>query len=110
MEKYFSLFSPLHYSLKQFQYSPSYDEDLAIHLTEIMHPTDSRWSLPAMKTEVDDLLRRKTYKLILKEDLRLDENVCPGCFVLARKSTEDNKVKFKNRSLIGGHRDKMFII
>ena len=44
--------------------------------------------------------------MILKGELPPDGNIFPGRFVLAIKSTDDGKIKYKARYVIGGHRDK----
>lgn len=76
-----------------------------------MNPNGSCCSLPAMmedtKKKVAGLVERKTFKVDLKEDLPQDANICLRRFVLEIKSTEDNKIKFKARFVIGGHRDKL---
>lgn len=89
--------------------SPSLNCD--IHLTEILHPTDLRASSPEMneakKAKIKGLLKRGTFKIILKRDVPKNGNILPGRFVLAIKSLVDRKIKFKARYVIGGHRDKL---
>jgi len=86
-------------------------EEQNVFLTEIIDRKDSRATSPEMtaakQAEVRDLLRRGTFKVILREDVPSDANVLPGRFVLAIKSTEDGKIKHKARYLIGGHRDRL---
>ena len=69
------------------------DTSTQIHLTEIIE-------------EIQNLLERGAFKVILKEDITTDSNVLPGRFFLAIKSTEDGEIKFKTRYVIDGHRDK----
>ena len=80
-------------------------------LTEVISPTDPRAYSPQMtaakRKEIMSLMRRGTFKVILKEEIPPDGNVLPGRFVLAIKSTEDDRIKFKARFVIGGHRDKL---
>eukprot|EP00171_Calliarthron_tuberculosum_P004009 IDg4009t1 len=102
-----SLFAGIERSMRQFE-SPSDDY---VFLTEIIQSSDPRAQSSemsaAVRTEVQGLLRRGTFKVILREDVPPDANVLPDRFVLAIKSTEDGKVKFKARYVIGGHRDKL---
>ena len=80
------------------------------HLTEIITRGDPRAYTPEMpaakKADIKNLLERGTFKVILKEELPPDGNIFPGRFVLAIKSTDDGKVKYKATYVIGGHRDK----
>lgn len=80
-------------------------------LTEIIDPRDPRARsmkmVAAKKDEVRNLLKRGTFKGMLKEDIPPDGNVLPGRFVLSIKSTEDQEIKFKARYVIGDHRDKL---
>ena len=81
-----------------------------VHLTEIIPLGDPRAysaeMTAAKKAEIRSLLERKTFKVILKEELPTNGNILPGRFVLAIKSTEDGKIKHKARYVIGGHRGK----
>lgn len=43
----------------------------------------------AKKTEIRNLLKRETFKIILKEDMPRDNNELPGRFILAIKSNRD---------------------
>lgn len=60
----------------------------------------------ANKAEIRNLLERGTFKVVMKEDIALNANALPGCFVLQIKSTEDDKVKLKARYVVGGNRDR----
>ena len=81
-----------------------------VHLTEIITRGDPRAYYPEMtaakKAEIKNPLERGTFKVILKDELPPDGNILPGCFVLAIKSTDDEKIKYKARYVIGGRRDK----
>eukprot|EP00171_Calliarthron_tuberculosum_P023469 IDg23469t1 len=103
-------FSELHHSLDHFSSSDD-DNYQQTYLSEIIDAKDPRAASKEMsdakKKEVRGLLERGTFKLILHEEVPSDANVLPGRFVLAIKSTEDGKVKFKARYVIGGHRDKL---
>ena len=89
--------------------TPTLDSD--IFMTEIIPNSDDRASTPEMlearAEEIRNLIKRKTFKVILKEDLPADANVLPGRFVLALKSTVDGKIFHKARFVIGGHRDRL---
>ena len=79
-------------------------------LTETITPRDPRSYSPEMtaakKAEIKSLLDRGTFKVILQEELPPDGNILPGRFVVAIKSTDDDKINYKARYVIGGHRDK----
>ena len=83
----------------------------AIQVTEIIDKDDPRASSTemnnAIKEEVRDLLRRGTFKVVLKEELPDGANALTARFVLAIKSNADGKIKYKARYVIGGHRDKL---
>ena len=59
----------------------------------------------AINSEVQDLLRREIFKVILKEELPDSANVLTARFVPAIESNADGEVKYKARYVIGGHRD-----
>ena len=81
-----------------------------VHLTEIIPLGDPRTYFAEMtaakKAEIRILLERKTFKVILKEELPPDGNNLTGRFVLAFNSTEDVKMKHKARYVIRGDCDK----
>ena len=62
--------------------------------------------------EVIDLLKRGTFKVILKEELPCGANALTARFIPAIKSYTDGIIKYKARYIIGGHRDilKHFMI
>ena len=86
-------------------------EALDIRLTEVVRADYERASSPKMQkailAEVRDLLRRGTFKVVLKEELPDGANALTARFVLAIKSTVDGKVKYKARYVMGGHRDRL---
>ncbi len=95
-----------------FQYvSINDDSDCGTCLTEVVDASDPRPTWPEMteakREEVTDLFKRGTLKVILQEKVPPNAKILPGRFVLANKSTEDGKVKFKARYVISGHRDRM---
>lgn len=90
--------------------SPNADAE-DIYLTEVLDREDPREHSKQMdeakREEINNLLDRRTFKVILTEDVPQDGNVLPGRFVLAIKSTEDGMTKYKARYVIGGHRDRL---
>ena len=81
----------------------------AVYLTEIVDRADPRGNSQKMnaarRKEIKTLLERRRFKVMLREDVPPGGNILPGTIVLAIKSTEDGKVKYKVRYVIGGHRD-----
>ena len=106
-------FKTLHSSLRKFS---SAERDLSINITETINKDDPRVNSPQMRQavldEVKDLLRRGTFKVILKGELPDGANALTARFVLAIKSSTDGKVKYKARYVIGAHRDilKYFMV
>ena len=94
-------------SIQYFE-SPKDDD---IYMTEIIPNQDVRAKshemTEAKRQEIKNLLKRGTFKVLLREDIPRNANVLPGRFVLAFKSTEDGKLKHKARYVIGGHRDRL---
>ena len=86
------------------------DMECVTHATEVLKPYDPRCRSEMMsevkKREIQGLLNRGTFKIIMREDIPHNANVLPGRFVLAIKSTEDGEIKYKARFVMGGHRDK----
>lgn len=52
------------------------------------------------------MLDRGTFMMMLKEEPAHNGNILRGRFVFAIKSTDDRKVKYKARYVIGSHRNK----
>ena len=81
------------------------------YMTEVIHENDPRAHTPEMEAarmcEVRDLLKRGTFKVILKKELPHNANALPARFVLAIKSAIDGQTKCKARYVVGGHRDKL---
>ena len=80
-----------------------------VRLTEVITKDDPRANseemLKAKLDEVSDLLRRGTFKVILKGELPDGANALTARFVLAIKSSIDDKIKYKARYVVGGHLD-----
>ncbi len=87
------------------------EEEIIVHLTEIIDPNDPRASSKQMsqakRKEIKGLLDRGTFSIILRERVPPDGNVLPGRFDFAINSTEDGQIKFKARCVIDGHRDRI---
>lgn len=105
-------FAKLRDCLDKFTTTPAVEADSTpIFSTEVLSSNDPRSKGPRMtdevKTEVKELIDRKTFKTILKEDIPEDANVLPGRFVLSIKSAQDGSQRYKARFVIGGNRDKL---
>lgn len=57
--------------------------------------------IKGIKSIIKGLLEGEICKVILKEDFPAEANALPGRFVLSNKSSEENKIKFKERFVIG---------
>ena len=68
-------------------------------MTEVIDKNDPRADTTemhaAMMSEVRDLLKRGTFKVILREDLPDGANALTARFVLAIKSDADGNIKYK---------------
>lgn len=82
-----------------------------IFVTEILDQSDSRVETLEMyesrRKEVKGLIERRTFKVILKEGVPRGANNLLARFVFAIKSTEDRKINYKARYVIGGHRGRL---
>lgn len=61
----------------------------------------------AKRTEVQNLMRRGTFKVIHIKDVPPDGSVLPGSLFLGIKTGIDGRAKEKALILIGGHRDRL---
>ncbi|MEM1283154.1 MAG: reverse transcriptase domain-containing protein [Chlamydiota bacterium] len=81
-----------------------------IHITEVLHPADPRafgkLATEAKKKEIEGLIRKGTWKIVLKEEVPRDANVLTSHFVITIKDVETNQPIFKARYVIHGHKDK----
>jgi hypothetical protein len=85
--------------------SPTYN----IHVTEVICNGDHRERLleDAKKKEVAGLIRRGTWKVVLKEDIEPDANIImSGRFVLSIKNSGTDEEMLKARFVAQGYRDK----
>lgn len=87
----------------------SLKEDIVLP-TEVLDPEDERarsiQMTRAKQKEVRDLLKRGTFKIILKEAVSSNANVFSGRLLLAIRSDLDGRIKHKARYVMGGQRDK----
>lgn len=79
-----------------------------VHFTEVILPRDPRSGLfdEAKRREIEGLLQRGTFKLVLREELPSNPNIVPSRFVLAIKREGNGEEVFKARFVLGGHIDK----
>lgn len=97
--------------LKQFVSRPTKtnEEPLSVHMTELLHPSDSRGQSPeaqqAKELEIINIVNRGTWTLVLEEDIPQDANVMTGGFVVTIKDVETNSPIFKARYVIHGNKD-----
>ena len=77
-------------------------------LTEVLKPGDPREALfdEAKKKEIQGLVEKGTWKVILKSEMSPNPNILGGRFVLAIKDAGTDKEKWKARFVVQGHRDK----
>ena len=77
-------------AIRKYASEPTPDD---CYVTEVIHENDPRSHTPEMEAakmrEVRDLLKRGTFKVILKEELPHNANALPAHFVLAIMSTVD---------------------
>ena len=81
-----------------------------IYHTEIIQEGDVRTALfsDAKRKELDGLIQRGTFKIVIREDIEEEShapNILPTRFVLAIKHGMDNKLIYKARFVLGGHKD-----
>ena len=79
-------------------------------ITEVLHPSDPRndssEASTAKRKEIESLVKRETWKVVIREEVPKGSNIINGRFVMAIKDTETNKPYFKARFVAQGHRDK----
>lgn len=76
--------------------------------TEIITPHDPRSGLfdEAKRNELEALIKRGTFKMVLRSELENNPNIVPSRFVLAIKHKETGEEIYKARFVLGGHRDR----
>ena len=75
--------------------------------TEVLPIGDAREGLfdEAKRSELLDLIRRGTFKIVLRDECGKNPSVVPSRFVLAIKHTITGEQKLKARFVLGGHCD-----
>lgn len=76
--------------------------------TEVIKSGDPRESLfdEADHNELNGLLERGAFKVVLRAEAGNNPNIVPSKFLLATKNKNDENTKYKARFIIGGHRDR----
>ena len=81
-------------------------ENIRTHLTELIQVADPRAKDSRMKeaiaVEIRDLVRRGTFKVVMREEIPPNANVLTARFVLAIKHKISCEVRFKAIYVIGG--------
>ena len=92
----------IHHAISEFTNERRYIDSF---MTEVIKDNEPQAKSPEMiriiSSEVRDLLKRGTFKVLLQEELPDGANVLTARFVLAIKSNADNKVKYKARYGVG---------
>lgn len=98
--------------MTQFITEPSreYYGTFNVHITEILEPSDPRANSEeakkAKKRELEELIRRGTWKIVAHDELPKGANIMSGGFVVTIKDIETDKPRFKARFVIHGNQDK----
>lgn len=81
-----------------------------VRITEILTPSDPRTQSEEVKAakrkELNGLIRRGTWKVVLHDEVPDKANVMICGFILTIKDTETDEPKFKARFVIHGHKDR----
>lgn len=80
-----------------------------VYMTEVILPGDPREPKfeEAKKKEIQGLVNKGTWKIIMKNEMSPNPNILGGRFVLAIKDGGTPKERWKARFVVQGHRDKM---
>lgn len=83
-------------------------DTVSVYATEVIDNNDPRANILQMKqakrAEVDELLRRGTFKVVPRSELTNSANVLTARFVLAIKSNTDGNIKYKARYVMWSKR------
>jgi len=84
-------------------------ETYSVMITEVIEPHDPRvWKFDeAKKKEIEGLLKRKTWKIVCREEVPDNANILRGRFILAIKDEGTDREIWKARFVVQGHRDKL---
>lgn len=80
-----------------------------VHLSKVIKPTYPRTRMfnDAKKKEIQGLIDRGTWKIVLKDELPKEASIKDGRFVLAIKDEGTDKKVYKARFVVQVYRDKM---
>ena len=85
-------------------------EEYAVYITEIIEKGDPRYGNTKMKDairkEIEGLLERGTFKIVVREEIPNNPNILGGRFVLAVKNPSTKEEVYKARFVVQGHRDR----
>lgn len=104
-------FETLHSCMKQFvsKKARKHVSEGEVLITEVLHPADPRCmseeAKAAKKKEIEGLIRRNTWKVVLKEEVPEGSNVLSGRFVITIKNVETDEPIYKARFVVQGHKD-----
>ena len=78
-----------------------------IRLTETISPRNPRTGQfdKAKKTETEGLIKQRTFRLVLREELPSRPDLVPSRFVLSIKRSDNGEEILKARFVLGGHVD-----
>ncbi len=80
-----------------------------VHITEVLHHMDPRTRFleanKARELEIENLVRRGTWEMVLEEDVPKDANMITGSFFVTFEDVETEKPTFKARFVAHGNRD-----
>ena len=85
-------------------------KDFDIYITKVLHPRDPRnnceEALNAKRKEIEALVSRGTWKVVIEEEIPADSNVINARFVITIKDVETDEPFFKARFVAQGHLDR----
>lgn len=103
----------LHEMKIQFISDPANKQENTIfkaHITDTINPSDPRAQSPesnaAKKKELEDRIRRGTWKVVAHDEIPGNANILTGGFVITIIDTETDQPRFKARFVAHGNRDR----
>ena len=60
----------------------------------------------AIQKEIEGLLKKGSFKVVIREEVSNNSNILGGRFILAIKSTNTSEENYKARFVVRGHRDR----
>ena len=110
LKPYYRDHSPIiHFQTRTFRSPLAPKTPFSSFLTETIKPNDprARQFATAKKKEIDGLIRRKTWKIVAKEEVPRNANILGGRFVLTIKDSGTSKETYKARYVVQGYADKL---